>query len=81
MPQLTRRVEVLFSEGMAAHLKEVAERENASMGTLIRQAVQEKYGIASSDEKLAAVERLYALEAPIGEWGLMEREIIAGAQA
>lgn len=81
MSQLTRRVEVLFSEEMAAHLKEVAERENASVGTLIRQAVREKYGTASSDEKLAAVERLYALKAPIGEWGLMEREIIAGAQA
>ena len=35
---------------------------------------------ASSDEKLTAVERLYALEVPVGEWSLMEREIIAGAQ-
>ncbi len=81
MPQLTRRVEVLFSEEMAVYLKEVAERERASVGTLIRKAVQEKYNITSSDEKLAAVERLYALEAPVGEWALMEREIIAGAQA
>ena len=35
---------------------------------------------ASIDEKLAAVERLYALGASIGEWSLMEHEIIAGAQ-
>ena len=34
----------------------------------------------SSDEKLASVKHLYALEAPVGEWSLMEREIIAGAQ-
>lgn len=81
MSQLTRRVEVLFSEEMAVYLAEVAERECASVGTLIRKAVQEKYNITSSDEKLIAVERLYALEAPVGEWSLMEREIIAGAQA
>ncbi|MCY4604161.1 MAG: hypothetical protein OXE49_08000 [Gemmatimonadetes bacterium] len=81
MPQLTRRVEVLFSEEMAVYLKEVAERERASVGTLIRKAVQEKYNITSNDDKLAAVERLYALEAPVGEWALMEREITAGAQA
>lgn len=81
MPRLTRRIEVLFSEEMAVYLKGVAERERSSVGTLIRKAVREKYDIASRDEKLAAVERLYALEAPIGEWSLMEREIIEGAQA
>ena len=79
MSRLTRRIEVLFSEEMATYLKEVAEREDASIGTLIREAVKEKYGIASREEKMAAVERLYALQAPVGEWADLEREIVAGA--
>jgi len=79
MTRLTKRLEVLFPEDLADYLKQVAKREKCSVGTLIRDAVAEKYAASSQTEKLEAVERLYALEAPVGEWDEMEREIIEGA--
>jgi|SaaInlLV_10m_DNA_2_1039722.scaffolds.fasta_scaffold109111_1 predicted DNA-binding ribbon-helix-helix protein len=79
MTRLTRRLEILFPEDLADYLKQIAEREKCSVGTLIRDAVAEKYVASSQTEKLEAVERLCALEAPVGEWDEMEREIIEGA--
>ena len=79
MSQLTRRIEVLFPQDLAEHLRQIAEREGRSVGTLVRDAVAEKYAIPSQSEKLNAVENLYALQAPVGEWNEMEREIIEGS--
>ena len=79
MTRLTRRLEILFPEDLADYLKQIAEREKCSVGTLIRDAVAEKYVASSQTGKLEAVERLCALEAPVGEWDEMEREIIEGA--
>ena len=79
MSRLTKRIEVLFSEELAEHLRRIAEKEGCSVGTLVREAVAEKYAAPSRKEKMEALERLYALQAPVGEWEDMEAEIIAGA--
>lgn len=79
MSRLTKRIEILFPEDLAEQLKQVALRERCSMGTLIREAVAEKYAAPSRQQKMEAVERLCALEAPVGQWGDMEDEIIEGA--
>ena len=79
MSRLTKRIEILFPEDLAEHLKRIAEREGCSVGTLIREAVSEKYAASPRQEKIKAVERLYALQAPAGKREDMEEEIIAGA--
>ena len=79
MSRLTRRIEILFPEDLAEHLRQIAAREGRSVGTLVRDAVAEKYAGPSRQQKLEAVERLYALQAPVDEWDKMEREIIEGS--
>lgn len=79
MSRLTKRLEILFPEDLAEYLKQLAEREGCSVGTLVREAVLEKYTATSRQEKMAAAERLCALEAPCGDWEDIENEIIAGA--
>ncbi len=79
MSRLTKRIEVLFSEELAENLRRIAEKERCSVGTLVREAVAEKYAAPSRQEKMEALERLYALQAPVDEWEDMEAEIIAGA--
>jgi hypothetical protein len=80
MTRLTRRLEVLFPDDLADRLGQIAAREGCSVSTLIRNAVSEKYA-PSQAEKLEAVERLYALQASVGEWDEMEREIAGGILA
>jgi predicted DNA-binding protein len=79
MPRMPRRVEIRFPDELSERLTQVARREGCSVATLIREAVTERYGAASREEKLAAVDRLAALEGPVGSWGQMEEEIVAGA--
>jgi hypothetical protein len=47
------------------------------VSTLIRQVVEEAYLREGSAERLAAVERLAALNLPVAEWEQMERESVS----
>ncbi len=79
MSRLGKRVEVLFSDEMARYLKELAVSRGRSVGMLVREAVEEKYGVVSQAEKEEALARLCSLEAPIDEWQILEQETIAGS--
>ena len=46
---------------------------------LVREAVQEKYGVVSQVDKEQALVRLCSLEAPIDDWQILEQGTMAGA--
>ena len=79
MSKMSRRLEIRFPDELGERLAQIARTEGCSVATLIREAVLERYGITSREEKLAAVDRLDALEGPAPDWEQMENEIVAGA--
>lgn len=79
MSKMSRRVEIRFPDELSERLTQVAQREGCSVAALIREAVIERYGTVSREEKLAAVDRLATLEGPVASWEQMEDEIVAGA--
>ena len=79
MARMSRRIELRFPDDLSDRLTQIAQREGRSVASLIREAVVERYGSITAEERLAAIDRLADLEAPVGSWDQMEAEIIAGA--
>jgi len=79
MPRLSVKTTVLFEPGQYRELKRKAAAVGKPLGELVRVAVAQVYGLGSPADRLAAVERLARLEAPVGEWSEMEAEILRGA--
>jgi predicted transcriptional regulator len=73
---LTKRVQVLFSPAQYARLQEIARARGESVGSLVRQAVQQQYLDNSRAERLAAVEKMGAFRLPVSDWEQMERESV-----
>jgi predicted transcriptional regulator len=73
---LTKRVQVLFSPAQYARLQEIARARGESVGSLVRQAVQQQYLDNSRAERLAAVEKMAAFRLPVSDWEQMERESV-----
>jgi hypothetical protein len=71
---LSERVQVLLSPAQTQRLKAIARREGRSVGSLIREAVEERYFRQDEEQRLAAVRRMAAMSLPVGDWQEMERE-------
>ena len=80
MPQLTRRVQVLFSPQQYARLETIAKAQGTSVGALIRQAVEKLYLQSDKAERLQAVRRMAAMQLPVADWEQMERESMRGCE-
>ncbi len=76
MPPLTERVQVLFSPEQVRQLKEIAGSEGASVGELIRRAVDTVYLRQRQDGAREAVRRMAAMSLPVGDWEQMKRESV-----
>jgi hypothetical protein len=74
---LTERTQVLLSPEQSARLKRIARREGRSVGSVIRDAV-DAYAGGTVDRRREALERLFAIEAPVADWEVMKAEIIDG---
>ncbi|MBI2894508.1 MAG: ribbon-helix-helix protein, CopG family [Deltaproteobacteria bacterium] len=79
MAALETRTTVLFEPSQYRELKRIAEAEGRPVAELIRDAVAQRYRLATREERVQAVERLAALSAPVGDWKQMEAEILRGA--
>jgi predicted DNA-binding protein len=77
MRMFTERTQVLLSPEQLARLKRMARREGRSVGAVIRDAV-DAYSGGTMDRRQEALERLFALEAPVADWDIMKAEIIEG---
>lgn len=74
--ELTKKTTILFSPDLHARLQRLAKQQGTSLGELVRSACERQYGLASADERLAAVEALAALELPVGSPEEMARESV-----
>lgn len=74
--ELTKKTTILFSPELHARLQRLAKQQGMSLGELVRSACERQYGLASADERLAAVEALAALELPVGSPEEMARESV-----
>lgn len=78
MAQLETKATILFEPAQYQELKRLAKAQGKAVGELVREAVAEKYHLADHSERLAAVERLASMRAPVADWEQMEEEILRG---
>lgn len=71
-----RRVQVLLPPKTYDMLQEIAAEKHESVSALVRQAVEDHLIKELREQrKLAAVDRLEALELPIDDWAAIEAEM------
>lgn len=74
----SERTQVLLTPEQRARLERIAAQRGISLGAAIREAV-DAYGPPPARSRADALDALFRLEAPVGEWDAMKREIIEGA--
>ena len=75
---LSERTQVLLTPAQRRRLERLAEERQASMGSLIREAI-DAYTVPASRSRREAAASLLSLEAPVGDWDQMKEEILRGA--
>ncbi len=73
---LTRRLQVLLDEERFERLERQARDSGASIGLLVRRAIDEAYPPPSSDRRRAAEEFLASEPMPVEDWDVMKRQIL-----
>ena len=76
MEQLSKKTTILFPPDLHARLLRLARQKGTSLGDLVRSACERQYGLASREERLAAVNALAALDLPVGTPEEMARESV-----
>ncbi len=74
--ELSKKTTILLSEEGHRRLTSVAARRGVSMGTLIREACEQVYGLVDTDERVSAASALAALSLPVGTPSAMKRESV-----
>jgi len=75
--KLKARLEIRLQPEQLRKLKEEAAKKNSSVGSIVREAIDNHYKVSTKD-KLAAVKKLSGLHAPVKDWEDMKKEIEAG---
>ena len=77
----SERTQVLLSPEQREKVARIAQRTHRSVGAVIRDAI-DAYGPSSPpDRRQRALEDLFSLDAPVADWGVLEREIEEGYAA
>ena len=79
--ELSKKTTILFSPDLHDRLLRLARQKGTSLGDLVRSACERQYGLASLEERVAAVESLAALELPVGSPEEMARESVPDPEA
>ncbi len=74
--ELSKKTTILFSPELHEQLSRIAAHRGISLGELVRDACEKRYGLASREERLAAVEELAGLDLPIGTPEEMKKESV-----
>ena len=74
--ELSKKTTILFPPDLHAQLLRVAAQRRTSLGDLVRTACERQYGLATVEERLAAVQDLEALALPVGDPEEMARESV-----
>lgn len=80
MSRLTRRLQVLIDEARWERLEDLARRRGASIGTLVREALDQTYGLDGVDPAEAADSFLARPPLDLGDWADAKREIDSGME-
>lgn len=75
MCMFSERTQVLLSPEQVARLKRIAERDERSVGSVIREAV-DSFVEAEPDRRQRALKRLLAMNAPVDDWDVMKAQIM-----
>lgn len=78
MSRYTKRTQVLLSEEQYERLMREARARGYSLGSLIRDAVEQAYP-EDRGPRLKAAREIAGMELPVAGWKQMEEEIIRGA--
>jgi hypothetical protein len=76
MPPLTRRTQILLDEERYVRLEERAQRTGASVGALIRQAIDLAFPGAPSDRERAGKALLEAEPIAVADWPDLKRDLL-----
>lgn len=79
--ELSKKTTILFSEALHARLQSLARHQGTSIGSLVRSACIQQYGLRSSDDRLAAVQEISALGLPVASPEEMAAESVPSADA
>ena len=72
--ELSKKTTILFSPELHRRLTRLAARRGVSLGELVREACEVRYGVLGSASRLEAVQALATLELPVGTPDEMKRE-------
>lgn len=80
MSQLSKRIEIRIDGIRLERLETEARRRRKSLSALIREAIDKQFplGKQKTAERLRAVTDMGRLNAPVGDWRQMEKEIEKG---
>jgi predicted transcriptional regulator len=74
----SERTQVLLSPEQREKVERLAARTHRSVGAVIRDAIDAYRTPVPQEQRLAALERLFSIEAPVDDWEVMEAEILEG---
>ena len=77
--RMTKKTTILFPPGLYKEIEDEARQQGRSVGELVREAAMIRYGSGGVSARVAAVERIAALDDDIGDPEQLEDEIIRGA--
>jgi hypothetical protein len=79
---LSKRVQILVDEEEYKKLKTLGKKSRKSIGELFREAIR-LYGerLTEQAQRLAVVERMAKLRAPVADWGKTEKSILRARAA
>ena len=75
--ELSKKTTILLSPELHLRLSRIAVSRKTSLGNLVRTACEREYGGVSTEEKLAALRRMVAMNLPVGTVRQMKLESIA----
>ena len=80
MAAYTRRVQTVLSDDQYEILSRLAGERHTPVSVLVREAIKTVYfDRVQREQRLAALARLLALNAPVDDWPVMEEQIFRGA--
>lgn len=74
--ELEKKTTILFPPKLHAQLVKIAKLRGKSLGQLVREACQERYGGPSVEDRLAGVREMSKMSLPVGTIEQMKRESI-----
>ena len=72
--ELSKKTTILFSPELHQRLSRLAASRGMSLGELVREACEVRYGVVGTEARRAAVAALGALALPVGTTETMKRE-------